>query len=130
MKLLLAVAVLIAAPALADTIPPTTNVEPPLSGDVFPVEVTSPQSRVVNHESRIATPLYVTEQPTMTEVVSKPFAIPHGWKMVEVAHPDKLVCTSYKQPSTWELVQIHVPKVKTPRVGIDNAASLTIIKGE
>ena len=111
----------------AGEIPPTTNVTPPEAAEAFPAEVTSPRSVVVNHESRTAAQLYITEQPSLMEVVTKPMAIPPGWEMKRISHPPKYVCSEYAQPDTFEMVQTYVPKAKPVVVGESNVDSITII---
>ncbi|RKZ67283.1 MAG: hypothetical protein DRQ44_05805 [Gammaproteobacteria bacterium] len=120
---------LIALNAHAGEIPPPAShavTEPIIDPQVM--EVTHHESTILNHEARVADPIYVTELPQVTEVTSKPFAIPPGWKMVEVAHPDKVVCSSYAQPSTWELKRIYTTQ-PAPKVGEDNAYTITKIIG-
>ena len=111
----------------AGEIPPTTNVEPVPPTEALPLEVTSPRSVVVNHESRVANQLYVTEQPSLMEVVTKPMAIPPGWEMKRVSHPPKYVCSEYAQPDTFEMVQTYVPKARPVVVGESNVNSITFI---
>lgn len=111
-----------------DIPPPATHATTDPVTDPQLVEQTALQSYVLNHEARIADPLYVTELPQVTEVQSKPFAVPAGWQMLEVSHPDKIVCSSYPQPSTWELVQIVQPvQIQPVTVGQSNVDSITII---
>jgi len=120
---------LIALSAHAGEIPPpATHATVQPVTDPQPVEATAPESRVVNHEARIAAPIYVTELPQATEVHSKSFAIPPGWKMVEVAHPDEIVCSAYPQASTWKLERIYTTQ-PAPKVGEDNAYTITKIIG-
>ena len=115
--------------------PPATHATTDPVTDPQLVELTAPQSRVLNHEARIANPIYVTELPQATEVVSKPFQVPPGWEMVEVVHPDKIACSAYPQAPTWELMQTEVADeviyIQPVTVGSGNVDSITrITEGE
>jgi len=116
-----------AGAVFADEVPPTTNVDPVPPPEKQLIEATSPKSLFVNHEARIAKPVYVTEVPSLTQVHTKPMPVPDGFKMVEVQHPPLYSCTQYPQPSTWEMVAIKQPVQAPVIVGEDNVEAITII---
>jgi len=128
MKYLISLIFLVGSAYAGEIPPPASHIVIDPVTDPQLVEVTAPQSRVVNHEARVADQIFVTELPQATEVTSKPFQIPSGWKMVEVAHPDKIICSAYPQASTWELEQIAQPvQIQPVTVGQGNMDSITTI---
>ena len=92
------------------------------AGEITPFTIDALESDIV----------YTSAGPNEVETTTRAFSVPPGYRMIEVLHPPKLVCSSYPTPSTWELERIHQAiKVQPVTVGASNIDAITsLTEGE
>jgi len=90
------------------------SVQDSQAGEIAPFTIDAIEADIV----------YTSAGPNEVAATTRAFAVPKGYRMIEVTHPPKLVCSSYPTPSTWELERIYTAPAK-PK-GLSEAGALIL----